>query len=141
MEEGQRYRLTSSCSLRVGAKRRRAFGLRPVPSSTSRPFGVNPSRLRACGAARSACGEGRASLQWSGLVGLRPGLLRQVVRKRAFLDAGGSLPVRHEGRFTDTPSGLDMELPCHASSMWPRTAGILSARGKETSHSFKHYHA
>lgn len=36
---------------RVGALRRRAFGLRPVPSSPSRPFGINPSRLRACGAA------------------------------------------------------------------------------------------
>jgi hypothetical protein len=38
--------------------RRRAFGLRPVPSSLSRPFGVNPSRLRACGAARFACLQG-----------------------------------------------------------------------------------
>ena len=37
---------------RVGAMRRRAFGLRPVPSLPSRPFGFNPSRLRACGAAR-----------------------------------------------------------------------------------------
>ncbi len=41
--------------------------------------------------------------QWAGLVGLRPGLLRQVVPKRAVLDAGGSrlyltkdgLPTRH----------------------------------------------
>ncbi len=57
-----------------------------------------------------------------GLVELRPGLLPQVARKRAVLDAGGSSPVRHEGRFTDTPPGLGMELPCHASSMWPRTA-------------------
>lgn len=40
-----------------------------------------------------------------GPVGLRPGLLRQVVPKRAVLDAVGSLPVRHEGRFTDTPLG------------------------------------
>ena len=40
---------------RVGAMRRRAFGLRPVPSLPSRPFGFNPSRLRACGAARFAC--------------------------------------------------------------------------------------
>ena len=43
---------------RAGRTRRRAFGLRPVPSSSSRPFGVNPSRLRACGAARFACLQG-----------------------------------------------------------------------------------
>ena len=68
----------------------------------------------------------RASPQWAALVGLRPGLLRQVARKRAVLDAGGSLPVRHEGRFTDTPPGLDVKLPRHASSMWPRVvAGAL----------------
>ncbi len=66
------------------------------------------------------------SPQWAALVRLRPGLLRQVARKRAVLDAGGSLPVRHEGRFTDTPPGLDVELPRHASSMWPRVvAGAL----------------
>ncbi len=35
-------------------------------------------------------------------MGLRPDLLRQVVQKRAVHDAGGSSPVRHEGRFTDT---------------------------------------
>ncbi|SIR90192.1 hypothetical protein SAMN05428955_0412 [Pseudomonas sp. 7SR1] len=65
--------------------------------------------------------------QWAGLVGLRPGLLRQVVRKRAVLDAGGSSPVRHEGRFTDTPPGPAMELPRHASSTRPQaTAGALS---------------
>ena len=43
---------------RAGRTRRRAFGLRPVPSSSSRPFGVNPSRLPACGAARFACLQG-----------------------------------------------------------------------------------
>ena len=112
---------------RVGALRRRAFGLCPVPSSPSRPFGVNPSRLRACGAARCACGEGRAPPQGAELVGLRPGLLPQVARKRAVLDAGGSSPVRHEGRFTDTPPGLAMELPRHASSKRPpATSGTLS---------------
>jgi hypothetical protein len=46
-----------------------------------------------------------APLQWARLVGLRPGLLRQVVRKCAVPDAGSSLPGRHEGRFTDTPPG------------------------------------
>lgn len=65
--------------------------------------------------------------QWSGLVGLRPGLLPQVARKRAVLDAGGSSPVRHEGRFTDTPPGLAMEPPRHASSKRPpATSGALS---------------
>jgi hypothetical protein len=59
------------------------------------------------------------SPQWAALVGLRPGLLRQVARKRAVLDAGGSLPVRHEGWFTDTPPGLALELPRHASSRRP----------------------
>ena len=39
--------------------RRRAFGLRPVPSMPSRPFGFNPSRLRAYGAARCACLRGK----------------------------------------------------------------------------------
>ena len=45
-------------SLACRRKHRRAFGLRPVPSLPSRPFGFNPSRLRACGAARFACLEG-----------------------------------------------------------------------------------
>lgn len=42
--------------------RRRAFGLRPVPSLPSRPFGFNPSRLRACAPAalRFACLQGKA---------------------------------------------------------------------------------
>ena len=62
-----------------------------------------------------------------GRVGLRPGLLPQVARKRAVLDAGGSSPVRHEGRFTDTPPGLAMELPRHASRKGPQAAvGTLS---------------
>jgi|MDTG01.4.fsa_nt_gb hypothetical protein len=44
--------------------RRRAFGLAPHASKLSRPFGVNPSRLRTCGAARSArlsCSEVRCT--------------------------------------------------------------------------------
>ena len=32
-------------------------------------------------------------------------------------------PVRHEGRFTDTPPGLAMEHPHHASSMWSARCG------------------
>ncbi len=107
--------------------RRRAFGLRPVPASPSRPFGVDPSRLRACGAARFACrpgdrrkahprramlgapggaepacaGSARPAPHHSGRTWrIRRGLLRQVVQMRAALDAGGSLPGRHEGRFS-----------------------------------------
>ena len=34
---------------------------------------------------------------------------------RAVLNAGGSCPSRHEGRFTDTPPSLAMEIPRHAS--------------------------
>jgi hypothetical protein len=53
--------IPSRAALGVSARmRRRAFGLRPVPSLPSRPFGFNPSRLRACGAARFACLQGKA---------------------------------------------------------------------------------
>lgn len=50
------------------------------------------------------CGQGfdDAPPQWAEHVGLRPGLLRQVAQKHAVHDAGGSAPVRDEGRFTDT---------------------------------------
>lgn len=85
--------------------RRRAFGLRPMPTLSSRPFGVNPSRLRACGAARCACNK-KWPRQKAVQVTLRLSLLRQVARKRAVLDAGSSLSGRHEGRFTDTPPDL-----------------------------------
>lgn len=39
-------------------------------------------------------------------------------------------PVRHEGRFTDTPPGLAMEHPRHASSTWPQSTarGVLACR-------------
>ena len=69
-----------------------------------------------CGGASRRQRFDRAPPQWAGLVWLRPGLLRQVARKRAVPDAGGSLSVRHERRFTDTPPSLaSMELPHHAS--------------------------
>ena len=95
--------------------RRRAFGRRPVPSLPSRPFGFNPSRLRACGAARFACLQGKAlrlsppreawrpsntaepaapdrpSQRPAAMVRARRtrrSLLRQVVRMRIVLDAG-----------------------------------------------------
>ena len=69
----------------------------------------------------------RARFRWSppqctGLVRLRPDLLRQVAQKRAVHDAGGSSPVCHEGRFTDTRAR-----PClwnfhHASCTGPQAA-------------------
>ena len=69
-----------------------------------------------CGGASRRQRFDRAPPQWAGLVWLRPGLLRQVARKRAVPDAGGSLSVRHERRFTDTPPSLaSMELPHPAS--------------------------
>lgn len=48
--------MVSGVTARVGAMRRRAFGLRPMPPMASRPFGFNPSRLRTDSATRSACG-------------------------------------------------------------------------------------
>lgn len=64
------------------------------------------------GTAIGAAGAGEVSMaprrNGLGLWGyaLCPGLLRQVVPKRAVLDAGGSPPVGHEGWFTDTPPDL-----------------------------------
>jgi hypothetical protein len=92
------------------------------PPSARRRRGERATALRArnpCGSCRrrtsKRCGAyparrdgfDGAPPRWAGLVGLRPGLLRQVVRKRAVLDAGDSLPVHHEGRFTDSrPASL-----------------------------------
>ena len=54
-------------------------------------------------------------------------LLRQVVRMRAVLNAGGSRPSRHEGRFSDIPPDIAMELPRHASRPAPQgAAGTFS---------------
>lgn len=107
-------------------KHRRAFGLRPVPVSPSRPFGVNPSRLRAGGAARCVCTESTPH-QKAARVTLRQGLLRQVARKRAVLDADSSLSGHHEGRFTDMLPSLLMELVHHAFNAAPQsTAGAFA---------------
>ncbi len=58
---------------------------------------------------------------------IRRGLLRQVVRMRVFLNAGGSCPSRYEERFTNTPPSLAMEFPSHASRPAPLSeAGTLS---------------
>ena len=85
---------------------------------------LTPSRLWCC--APRLRGKQRPAAM-GGAWGLRPGLLRQVARKRAALDAGGLSPVPHEGRFTDTQPGLAMELPRHASNTRPPVAaGALS---------------
>lgn len=54
--------------------------------------------------------------------GLRPGLLRRVVRKHAVSDAGGSrLYVTKDGSLPHRPT-LPMELPRHASRPRPQAA-------------------
>ena len=94
----------------------------PSPPSDRRRWATHRALVREiheaskCGGASRRQRFDRAPPQWAGLVWLRPGLLRQVARKRAVPDAGGSLSVRHERRFTDTPPSLaSMELPHHAS--------------------------
>ncbi|MCH2219226.1 MAG: hypothetical protein MK097_02720, partial [Dechloromonas sp.] len=68
---------------------------------------------------RPAAMDGRWRTRWR--------LLRQVVQVRAVLNAGGSCPSRHEGRFTDNPPGIAMELPRHASRAAPQgAAGAFS---------------
>ena len=134
--------------------RRRAFGLRPVPPcrhghSASVPHAFAPAALRAALASRGSaqgpsppraawrpsmlpnwrCRIGPASAppRWTGSWRTRWGLLRQVVRMRAVLNAGGSRPSRYEGRFTDIPPGIAMELPRHASRPAPQgAAGAFS---------------
>jgi hypothetical protein len=135
--------------------RRRAFGLRPVPSLSSRPFGINPSRLRACGAARFACLQGIGARPIPPALHLAPlqyrrtgsaGSARPAPRRNGRV-AGGhagtgcgrlcrcvpsstlAVPVHHvhEGRFTDNTPGIAMELPRHASRLAPQgAAGAFS---------------
>ncbi len=74
-------------------------GLRPVPSLPSRPFGFNPSRLRACGAARFACLRG---------IGQGPSPPRELgaPRCRRTGCAGSARPVpRRDGRGTGAYAG------------------------------------
>ena len=81
---------------------------------------MRPNRLRWIGLAS-------APPRWSQRWQTRWRLLRQVVRMRAVLNAGGSCPSRHEGRFTDNPPGIAMELPRHASRAAPQgAAGAFS---------------
>lgn len=130
---------------RVSASHRRAIGLRPAPRPESRPFGGYPSRLRACGAARFACLQGESPAgaprrAWLGApryhrtgnagsardgapphgqcqvgtLGLAAAGCANACRPRR---CGGSLPVCHEGWFTDMPPGLAKAHPHRASSM------------------------
>ncbi len=79
---------------RVGALRRQALGLRPVPSSPSRPFGFDPSRLRAAlalaGRMRSCFDSGPASPRRASRV-LRLSSLRWVAWCALFPHAGGQI--------------------------------------------------
>ena len=132
--------------------RRRAFRAAPRAAFVVTAIRLQSlTHLRACGAARFACLQGKAlraipaarclvPLQESrtGIAGsarpaprpaamggarqTRHSLLRQVVRMRAVLDADGSCPSRHEGWFTDTPPGIAMQLPRHGSRPAPQSA-------------------
>ena len=125
---------------------RRKIRARRWPRPVSRPKARTPlRRLRAGGegaahkrpCARETCEAQqsvgaqrrrhaeRAPPQGAGLVGLRPGLLPQVARKRAVLDAGGSSPVRHEGRLTDTPPD-----PVWSFHTTPHARGRLLRQGR-----------
>ena len=129
------------------------FGLRPVPScrhghSASIPPAFAPAALRTAFASRGKPlraipaaqawrpstaptrlrGSARPAPRSMGRAGwVRRGLLRQVVQMRAVLDAGGSCPSRHEGRFTGIPPGIAMEFPRHALRPAPQgAAGAFS---------------
>ena len=133
--------------------RRDAPGLQPKPGAVGLPRPVSTStaksrrrRLRPGGdGARASvlravrrsvpAGAGKVSMaprrNGRSLWGRRPpGLLRQVVPKRAVLDAGGSrLYVTKGGSPTRRPA-LPMELPRHASSTSPQAAAreVLACR-------------
>ncbi len=98
---------------------RAALASRGKPCGLSPPRGLGAPRCRRTGIAGSARPAPRrmGSAWW-----VRRGLLWQVVRMRAALNAGGSCPSRHEGRFTDIPPGIAMELPRHATRPAPQGA-------------------
>ena len=73
------------------ASRGKSCGLSP-PRDAWRPS-MTPNRLRRIGPAS-------APPRWTGRWRTRWRLLRQVVQMQAVLNAGGSYPSRHEGRFT-----------------------------------------
>ena len=95
------------------------------PADSPRRTWLGAPRYRRTGMRR--IGRASAPLRWTGRWRTRWRLLRQVVRMRAVLNAGGSCPSRHEGRFTDIPPGIAMELPRHASRPAPQgAAGAFS---------------
>lgn len=134
--------------------RRRAFGLRPVLRAESRPFGVNPSRLRACGAARCACLQGKAlraipaahSLAPLDAAepalpdrpGQRPAAMDGALANTLVLAAAGCAsacrprrwrfsPITSRRTVTDNPPGIAMKFPHHASRPAPQgAAGAFS---------------
>ena len=73
-----------------------------LPPGDRRKAHPRRAMLGAPGGAEPACaGSARPAPHHSGRTWrIRRGLLRQVVQMRAALDAGGSLPGRHEGRFS-----------------------------------------
>ena len=100
------------CALRLPpGDRRQAHPRRAMLGAPANP----PNRLPP-----DRPGQRPAAMGW--MRRIRRGLLRQVVRMRAVLDAGGSRPLRHEGQFTDTTPGLAMGLPRHASRPTPQGA-------------------
>ncbi len=99
-------RLDSISCLRPGDFKRvvhRNCGHRVLLASRGSAQGPSPPRdaWHPWGRAEPACaGSARPAPHHSGRTWrIRRGLLRQVVQIRAALDAGGSLPGRHEGRF------------------------------------------
>ena len=83
--------------------------LRALLASRGKPCGLSPPRrLGAPQYPEPACaGSARPAPRRIGSARrVRQGLLRQVVRMHVACDAGGSLPVCHEGRFTDGRSAL-----------------------------------
>lgn len=77
-------------------------GLRPTPPMASWPFGLIPhaASLPAALCASLASGGGQRPAAMGRAWRIRRGLLRQVAGMCALPDAGGSLPGRHERRFT-----------------------------------------
>ena len=108
--------------------RRRAFGLRPVPSLPSRLFGFNPSRLRACAPAalRLPPGESLAGYPRRAMLGassMRPNRLRWI--------GPTSAPRRGDGVLVNTlalsPAGC-------ADAYRPRRWRFLPITSRRTVH-------
>ena len=141
----------------LGVSARSAAGLSgyaPCRLCRHGPFGFNPSRLRACGAARFACLQGKALRAIPAARCLAPldaaepaapdrhgprpaatdGALANTLALAAAGCAGACrpqrwrcLPITSRRRFTDNPPGIAMELPRHASRAAPQgAAGAFS---------------